>query len=170
MDDAEFTQWAIGCQRQLVRTAYLMSGDLQRAEDLVQDALTKVALRWHKLRHTNPDAYVRTILVRDNISWWRRHRRESVVDALRDPAVQPAGHPAGHPADTETSLVVRASLARLTEKQRAVVVLRHFEDRSERETAEILGISVGTVKSQNSAALARLREGAPELLDLIGRT
>ncbi|WP_240937886.1 SigE family RNA polymerase sigma factor [Nocardioides sp. JQ2195] len=162
MDDAEFTQWAAGCQRQLLGTAYLISGDLQRAEDLVQEALTKVALRWHRLRHTNPDAYVRTILVHDNISWWRRHRRESVVGSVRESGVRPA--------DTETSLVVRSSLARLTEKQRAVVVLRHFEDRSERETAEILGVSVGTVKSQNSAALARLREGAPELLDLIGRT
>lgn len=139
-----------------------MSGDVQRAEDLVQEALTKVALRWRRLEHGNPDAYARTILTRDNISWWRRHHRESVVDEIRDAGV--------HPADTEASLVLRRSLDRLTTKQRAVVVLRHFDDRSERETAEILGISVGTVKSQNSAALARLREGAPELLDLIGRT
>lgn len=162
MDDAGFTEWATGCQRQLVRTAYLMSGDLQRAEDLVQEALTKVALRWRRLQHGNPDAYVRTILTRDNISWWRRHHRETVVGDVRDRGV--------HPVDTEVALVVRRSLARLTAKQRAVVVLRHFEDRSEQETAEILGISVGTVKSQNSAALARLRNGAPELLDLIGRT
>ena len=63
-----------------------------------------------------------------------------------------------------------ASLARLTPGQRAVLVLRHFEDLTERETAEVLGVSVGTVKSQNAAGLARLRTGAPELLSLIGRT
>ncbi len=66
------------------------------------------------------------------------------------------------------ALVVRRALMRLTPAQRAVLVLRHFDDLSERETAEVLRVSVGTVKSQNAAALARLRTGAPELLDLIG--
>jgi RNA polymerase sigma factor (sigma-70 family) len=73
-------------------------------------------------------------------------------------------------SDPEAALVVRRALDRLTPRQRAVVVCRHFDDLSERETAEILGVTVGTVKSTNSAALARLRDGAPELLDLIGRT
>jgi RNA polymerase sigma factor (sigma-70 family) len=72
--------------------------------------------------------------------------------------------------DPEAALVVRRALDRLTQRQRAVVVLRHFDDLSERETAQILGVNVGTVKSTNATALARLREGAPELLDLIGRT
>ena len=72
--------------------------------------------------------------------------------------------------DPEAALVVRRALARLTPKQRAVMVLRHFDDLSEQDTADALGVSVGTVKSQNAAALARLRDGAPELLDLIGRT
>jgi RNA polymerase sigma factor (sigma-70 family) len=67
-------------------------------------------------------------------------------------------------------MVVQRSLARLAPRQRAVLVLRHFDDLTERETAEVLGITVGTVKSTNAAALARLREGAPELLDLIGDT
>ena len=68
----------------------------------------------------------------------------------------------------EIRLVVQRALARLTERQRRVVVLRHFDDLTERETADLLGVTVGTVKSQNAAALARLREGAPELWDLIG--
>ena len=82
--------------------------------------------------------------------------------------VEEVEHRAATSSDPETALVVRRALARLTSAQRAVLVLRHFDDLTERETAEILGISIGTVKSQNAAALARLRGGAPELLDLIG--
>jgi RNA polymerase sigma-70 factor (sigma-E family) len=162
MDEREFTEWAAGCQRQLLRSAYLICGDLQRAEDLVQEALVKVALRWPKLRAGNPTAYARTIIVRDNISWWRRRRREVTTDhSVPMAAVS---------SDPDAALVVRRALDRLTQGQRTVVVLRHFDDLSERETAALLGVSVGTVKSQNAAALARLRDGAPELLDLIGRT
>lgn len=162
MDEREFTAWAAGVERQLLRSAYLLSGDLHRAEDLVQEALVKVALRWPRLRDGNPTAYARTIVVRDNISWWRRRRREVVTER---PSVEAAVS-----SDPDTALVVRRALGRLTPAQRAVVVLRHFDDLSERETAAVLGVSVGTVKSQNAVALARLREGAPELLDLIGRT
>ncbi|MGF9761123.1 SigE family RNA polymerase sigma factor [Microvirga sp. 0TCS3.31] len=160
MDEQGFTEWATGRQRQLLRSAYLLSGDLHRAEDLVQEALTKVALRWSRLAEGNPTAYALTIITRDNISWWRR-RRDVPTGSLRD---------SGTSSEPETALVVRRSLARLTPGQRAVLVLRHFEDLTERETAEVLGISVGTVKSQNAAGLARLRTGAPELLSLIGRT
>jgi RNA polymerase sigma-70 factor (sigma-E family) len=163
MDEREFTEWAAGVERQLLRSAYLLTGDLHRAEDLVQEALTKVALRWSRLRTGNPTAYARTIVVRDNISWWRRRRREIVVDGVEPSEVAVSSEP-------ETALVVRRALARLTPAQRAVLVLRHFDDLTERETAEILGVAIGTVKSQNAVALARLREGAPELLDLIGRT
>ena len=144
-----------------MRSAYLLTGDLYRAEDLVQEALVKVALRWSRLRSSNPTAYARTIIVRDNISWWRR-QRDFPTSSVRELAEVST--------DAEAALVVRSALARLTPKQRAVVVLRHFEDLSEQDTAAALGVSVGTVKSQLSAALARLREGAPELLDLIGRT
>ncbi len=162
MDEQEFTAWAAGCERQLLRSAYLLTGDLQRAEDLVQEALVKVALRWPRLRSGNPTAYARTIIARDHVSWWRRRRREVSVAEPHDEAATSS--------DPEAALVVRRALARLTPAQRAVLVLRHFDDLTERETAEVLGVSVGTVKSQNAAALARLRGGAPELLDLIGRT
>lgn len=161
MDEQEFTAWAAGCERQLLRSAFLLTGDLHRAEDLVQEALTRVALRWSRLRAGNPTAYARTIIVRDNISWWRRRREVTVAEPY---------DAAAPPVDPEVALVVRRSLARLTRSQRAVLVLRHFDDLTERETAELLGVSLGTVKSQNAAALARLRDGAPELLDLIGRS
>ena len=160
MDEQGFTEWAAGRQRQLLCSAYLLTGDLHRAEDLVQEALTKVALRWSRLADGNPTAYALRIIARDNISWWRR-RRDVPTDALRD---------GGTSDEPEIAMVVRRALARLTPGQRAVVVLRHFDDLSVEETAAILGIAPGTVKSQNSAALSRLREGAPELLALIGRT
>ncbi len=162
--EAEFTEWAAGNQRQLVRSAYLLTGDLGLAQDLVQEALVKVALRWTRLRTGNPTAYARTIIVRDNISWWRRRREYPSADR----ADRADGVPVS--SDPDAVLVVRRALGRLTPAQRAVVVLRHFDDLTERETAQVLGVTVGTVKSQNAAALARLRDRAPELLDLIGRT
>ena len=160
MDEQGFTEWVAGRQRQLLRSAYLLTGDLHRAEDLVQDALTKVALRWSRLADGNPTAYALRIIARDNITWWRR-RRAVPTDTLHD---------VGASAEPEVAMVVRRALARLTPGQRAVLVLRHFDDLTERETADVLGVSIGTVKSQNAAALARLRTGAPELLTLIGRT
>lgn len=160
MDDEGFTEWASTRQRQLLRSAYLLTGDLHRAEDLVQEALTKVALRWSRLAVGNPTAYALRIITRDNISWWRR-RRDVPIDSVPE---------RGTSIEPETALVVRRALARLTPRQRAVLVLRHFEDLTERQAADILGVSHGTVKSQNAAALDRLRTGAPELLSLIGRT
>jgi RNA polymerase sigma-70 factor (sigma-E family) len=159
--DDEFSEWAAGVQLRLLRSAYLVTGDLQRAEDLVQEALIKVALRWPRLRDGHPTAYARTIIVRDNVSWWRR-RRDVSTPTLEDLAEVST--------DPEAALVIRRALDRLTPKQRAVLVLRHFDDLSVTDTAAALGVSVGTVKSQNAAALARLRDGAPELLALIGRT
>ncbi|GAA4382087.1 SigE family RNA polymerase sigma factor [Nocardioides caricicola] len=161
MDEQEFTAWAAGVERSLLRSTYLLTGDLHRAEDLVQEALVKVALRWDRLRDGNPTAYARTIVVRDHISWWRRRRREFPVE-------EPFGG-AAVSSDPDTAMVVRRALQRLTPGQRAVVVLRHFDDLSVEETAAILRVAPGTVKSQNAAALARLRDGAPELLSLIGR-
>lgn len=162
MDERDFTAWASGAERALLRSAWLLTGDLHRAEDLVQEAMVKVALRWTRLAEGHPTAYARTVIARDHVSWWRRRRREVVGPLEHDVAVVSS--------EPETALVVARALARLSPRQRAVVVLRHLEDLSERETAEVLGVSVGTVKSQNAAALARLRDGAPELLDLIGGT
>lgn len=163
MESDEFARWAQECQQRLLRSAFLITGDLGLAEDRVQEALVKVGLRWPRLRATNPTAYAHTIIARDHVSWWRRHRREQV--GTHEHAAEPTATDPG----SDTRLVVLKALDRLTPAQRRVLVLRHFDDLTERETATILGVSVGTVKSQNAAALARLRSGAPELLDLVGR-
>lgn len=156
-----FTAWAGSRQHSLLRTAVLLTGDRGRAEDLVQEALVKVAMRWARLADGNPDAYARTIIYRDNISWWRR-RRDVAVDVLPEDTA-PFDADAG-----ERRLMVAAALDRLTAKQRAVLVMRYFDDLTEAECARLLGVAIGTVKSQAHAAIARLRSGSPELADLLG--
>jgi RNA polymerase sigma-70 factor (sigma-E family) len=160
-DADSFSAWAAHSQRRLLRTAVLLTGDHQRAEDLVQEALVKVALRWRKLRDGRPEAYARQVIVRDNISWWRKHRREIVVET-------PVQAPVDMSDATERRLVVDRALAALTPRQRAVVVLRFYEDLTEQATADVLGIALGTVKSQSHLALRRLAEAAPELAELLG--
>jgi RNA polymerase sigma-70 factor (sigma-E family) len=163
-DRAEsFTRWASERQQALLRTAVLLCGDHHRAEDLVQDALTKVAVRWARLHDQHPDAYARQVMVRTNISWWRRRRREVVVEVRDTPS--PAGT-----AAVDRRLLLDHALAQLTPRQRATVVLRFYDDLSERDTADVMGVSTGTVKSQTHAALARLRAVAPELAELLGDT
>lgn len=161
-DEQSFTAWAAARQHALLRSAYLLTLDNGRAEDLVQEALVKVASRWGRLRDQQPEAYARQVIYRDNVSWWRRHRRERLTDAPPERSVTGTGQLA------ESRLMLRAALARLTEGQRAVLVMRYFDDLSEAETARLLGVAVGTVKSQTHAALRRLRECAPELALLLG--
>ena len=156
-----FTRWASERQQPLLRTAVLLCGDHHRAEDLVQDALTKVAVRWARLEDQNPDAYARQVMVRTNISWWRKHRREVVLE------IHEGAGAAGPGAAVDRRLLLDRALAQLTPRQRVTVVLRFYDDLSERATAEALGVSTGTVKSQTHAALARLREVAPELAELL---
>ncbi len=151
-----FDAWVRTAQLRLFESAFLMSGDAHHAQDLVQDALIKVAARWEKLRDENPDGYARRILYRDHVSWWRRSR-DLPVDEI------PEASPGDLSESSVDHLVVGVALERLTRKQRAVLVLRYFDDLTEKQTADILGVSVGTVKSQCSAALARLRKVAPEL-------
>ena len=153
---ADFSAFAASCQHRMLRVAYLICGDRFLAEDLLQDALVKVALRWSRLADGNPEAYLRTVLYRDAVSHWRARRREVVTDAPGDVAV-PGGD------RVEDRLLFAAALGKLTRKQRAVLVLRFYEDMSEARTAEVLGVRAGTVKSQTSVALARLRALAPEL-------
>jgi len=164
--DEGFADFAVFVQRAqprlLLRAAFLICGDAHLAEDLVQSALVKVALRWATLRDGHPEAYLRTVLYRDAVSWWRRQRREVVV-------ASPPELPLEVDEDELPRRVVFArALARLTPKQRAVLVLRFFEDHTEARTAAVMGVSVGTVKSQTAVALRRLRELAPELADLMG--
>ena len=149
----------------LSRAAYLLTGDRHLAEDLVQQALIQVASRWEKISAGgDPDPYVRRVLYHQHVSWWRRRRlgdrphADVPETAVADRAV----------SDKDTELTVRQALGRLTPRQRAVLVLRYFEDLTEAQTAEVMGCSVGTVKSNTRDALARLRATAPELEDLRG--
>jgi RNA polymerase sigma-70 factor (sigma-E family) len=161
-EHADFIAFAQACQLRMLRVAYLICGDRHLAEDLLQSALVKVALRWRQLRDGNPEAYLRTVLYRDAVSWWRRRRREVLVNQ----PPERAGHDDGsEPA--QLKLILAQALARLTPKQRAILVLRFFEDCTEARTAQVLGIAVGTVKSQTAVALRRLRELAPELAELV---
>jgi RNA polymerase sigma-70 factor (sigma-E family) len=149
----------------LLRTAFLLTGDRHLAEDLLQDTLARVAQHWDSVaRDGNPEAYARRVLYHRAVDGWRARRRRPTVVG------QPAGDTPDHAdrfADTDQRLVLRAALARLTPKQRAVLVLRFYEDRTEAETATILGWSVSTVKTSTRGALARLRSGSPELADLV---
>jgi RNA polymerase sigma-70 factor (sigma-E family) len=136
-------------QRHL-RLAMLLSGDRLRAEELLQDSLVRVYERWDKLSHnTDLHAYLRRVVVNGHTSWWQRHRRENLVADVPDRAA-----PAGFHADAE----IKRALLELPRRQRAVVVLRLYEDLSERQTAAALGCSVGTVKSQYARALEKLRQ------------
>jgi RNA polymerase sigma-70 factor (sigma-E family) len=152
--DAEFEAYMVARQPSLLRTAYLLTGDRHTAEDLVQTALAKLYLSWDKVHDRGVmDGYVRRILVNENNSLWRRawKRREVTTDAVpdhRSVVDQP---------DDGRSAALWDFVQTLPRKQRAVVVLRYYEDLSEAEVADILGISVGTVKSQASRALAALR-------------
>jgi RNA polymerase sigma-70 factor (sigma-E family) len=155
--DAEFAAYMAARQSSLLRTAYLLTGDRYTAEDLVQTALAKLYLSWDKVdQRGSIDGYVRRILVNEHNSLWRRpwKRRETTTEHLPETV---APHAGGHDGDL-WSLV--QSLPR---KQRAAVVLRYYEDLSESETAEVLGVSVGTVKSQTSRALAALRTRSAEI-------
>jgi RNA polymerase sigma-70 factor (sigma-E family) len=143
----------------LLKTAVLLcGGDRHAAEDLLQNALIKAAGRWHRI--DEPEAYVRQILYRQQISRWRLkwRRRELSVAEPPETGAGPDGT-----AAAELRLLMRGALARLTARQRTVLVLRYFEDLPEADVARILGCSVGTVRSTTHRSLARLRTLAPEL-------
>ena len=147
----------------LLRAAYLLTGDQYLAEDLVQSALARTHRRWAQLHQVgNAEAYIRRTMYHLQVSWWRRPRvAESLPGEL--PESRGGGH--DHAEVTSTRLALRRALLKLTPKQRAVLVLRFFEDQSEAQTAELLGVTPGTVKSQTAKALARLRTVAPELAE-----
>ena len=159
-DEAGFTEFVAARGGAFQRAAYLLTGDAHTAEDLVQTALMQAARHWSRI-HTSPEAYVRRSIFTANVSRWRGTK---VVEQAwaHDPAARPA-------YDSDVRLTLAAALDTLTAKQRAVLVLRYYEDLTEVQTAEVLGTSVSTVKSTHRHALARLRERAPELAELLGR-
>lgn len=158
MADADvtgFEEWVVGRRPALLRTAFLLTGSTHEADDLVQTTLLKVVPRWSRVA-ADPEAYVRRVMVNANISRWQRRRwREVATAQVPDWAVEQVG--------SEDRLTLHAALARLAPRQRAVVVLRYYDDLTEREAADLLGVTVGTVKSQARDALARLRVLLPTL-------
>lgn len=150
-DDAGFSAFVATRSGRLLRTAYLLTQDASLAEDLLQTALTKTWFAWDRL-DDDPVRYVRRVLVTASVSWWRRRwRAELPTEQLPEPS-------AGATVDDRAGAHdLWTALRNLPPRQRAVVVLRYYEDLTEVETADLLGCSVGTVKSQCSRALARLR-------------
>ena len=144
-----FADFRVARQAALLRTAYLLTGDAHDAEDLVQSALVKVVPHWRRIRD-DPEPYVRRVLLRENVSRWRRRRWRETSTSEPPEAI-------AHAVDHDELMTVRAALATLAPRQRAVVVLRYYEGCTEAEIADHLGIAPGTVKSHAREALARLR-------------
>jgi len=150
----------------LLRTATLLTGDRHAAEDLVQETLVRAAQHWSRVEPATADAYVRRILYTRSVdAWrWRRHQPDPVDHAEHD---VPRSGSAADAVDAR--LTLNDALRRLTPRQRAVLVARFYEDRTETDTARVLDCSVSTVKSQTRHALERLRVLAPELAATFGR-
>jgi RNA polymerase sigma-70 factor (sigma-E family) len=155
--DDEFAEFVIRWSPALLRVAFLLTSDRGEAEDLLQTALAKTSLAWDRIRDREAlDGYVRRVMVNTQTSWWRRKKiseyptdtlpeRRSERDATEDVALHDA---------------LWTALAGLPKRQRAMVVLRYYEDLSEAETADVLGVSVGTVKSTTARALLKLRDSS----------
>jgi RNA polymerase sigma-70 factor (sigma-E family) len=159
-DDPGFRDYVVERSKVLLRTAYLLTGNRADAEDLLQAALAKTYQAWRGIQDRGAlDGYVRRAMVNTHISWWRQRRlQEYPTDEIPDQPV------ADHATDSELHDSLSRALRRLPDRMRAAVVLRYYEDMSEAEIAGILGISLGTVKSTVSRAVAKLRIDA----ELIG--
>ena len=150
-DKVDFDEFVVSRSPALLRTAYLLIHDEGLAEDLVQTALTKSWFAWQRI-DGDPEPYVRRVLVTTSVSWWRRRwTRELPAADLPERAAPEAADRSVDPQD------LWEAIGHLPRRQRAVVVLRYLEDRTEAETAELLGCSAGTVKSQCAKALAKLK-------------
>ena len=155
-DELTFRDYVSTRSRALMRTAYLLTGNVPDAEDLVQAALAKTYLAWDRIEDRGAlDGYVRRAIVNTHISWWRRRRVEEYpTDEIPDQAI------ADHTGNSDLQESMRRAVDRLPERMRAAVMLRYYEDMTEAEVAEALGVSLGTVKSTVSRAMAKLRDDA----------
>jgi RNA polymerase sigma-70 factor (sigma-E family) len=153
--DLDFTEFVSVASARLFRTAYAVSGDRQLAEDALQAGLVSAYASWSRVaRSDNPEAYVRRIVINQLFAWHRRarNRHEVILEVVPEPPA--AESPEDEFVDAD---LVWQALRELPPRQRAVVVLRYVEDLSERDTAELLGVRPGTVKSQAAGGLAHLR-------------
>ncbi|GAA3536435.1 SigE family RNA polymerase sigma factor [Amycolatopsis ultiminotia] len=157
--DDEFAEFVRACSHRLTHAAYLLTGDRHQAEDAAQTAFTRTYAAWSRVRRKDPYAYARRVLTNHVIDAWRRPIREYATEQLPEREAMP---------DVAQAVAQRewlsTALARLTVRERAVIVLRHFFDLPEHQVATELGVSVGTVKSTNSRALAKLRVDAGTLV------
>ncbi|HET6484363.1 MAG TPA: SigE family RNA polymerase sigma factor [Actinoplanes sp.] len=160
--EADYAHFVRTRTHALLRSAYLLTGDQHLAEDLVQETLARTHRAWQRLDRTeNAEAYARKIMYHAQVSIWRRPRVAEVLPADYEPDQRQGGD---DPADAAVErLELRRALLTLSARQRAVIVLRFFEDHTETEAARLLGVSVSTVKTQTGRALDRLRTLLPEL-------
>jgi RNA polymerase sigma-70 factor (sigma-E family) len=149
----DFRDYVRSRRRALLRTAYLLTGNLADAEDLVQSALAKTYFAWDRIEDRGAlDGYVRRAIINTHISWWRRRRvQEYPTDELPDQAV------ADHASSSDLHETLREAVDRLPERMRAAVLLRYYDDMTEAQVAEVLGVTLGTVKSTVARAVAKLR-------------
>ena len=163
-DRTAFAEFAAGRARSLHRAAYLMVGDSQLAQDLVQEALTKTYVAWPRLRDPrNAEAYCRKAITTTAISWFRRKGWANE----RPTEILPEGEQGGHDARIADRDRVWRALQALPPRQRAALVLRYFDDLTEAQTARAMGCAVGTVKSQVAAGLAKLRAQLGDEVELL---
>jgi RNA polymerase sigma-70 factor (sigma-E family) len=158
--DHEFDTFVRSRGHALVRSAYLLTGDQHLAEDLVQSALARTYRVWSRRGIVDgPEAYTRKVMYHLQVSWWRRRRvRENLAATVPD--LVSVTDP-----DVETRLALRAALLLLSERQRAVIVLRYFDDLTESATAKVLGLTLGAVKTHARRGLERLRELVPDVVE-----
>jgi len=152
----DFDEFVAARSTGLLRTAYLLTRDHALAEDLLQTSLTKAWFAWSRIED-RPEPYVRKILVNTYASWWRRRWNGEQAYAEPPEPPTPSDSGPGSYGEVDQRNDLWDAMGRLPRRQRAVVVLRFVEDLSEAETARLLGVSTGTVKSQTSKALAKLR-------------
>lgn len=152
-DDAAFAAFVEARLPHLLKLGRALAGDEQRGADLVQDALERTLLRWRRV--DDPEAFVRRAMVNRSVSVWRKVRRERPLTDRVDAATP----------DRTFDHELLAAVRRLPPRQRAVIALRYYEDLTEAQTADVLGCSVGTVKSQANRAMAVLRDQLPTFAD-----
>jgi RNA polymerase sigma-70 factor (sigma-E family) len=159
--EADYAHFVRTRTHALLRSAYLLTGDQHLAEDLVQEALARTHRAWLRLeRADHAEAYARKVMYHAQVSFWRRPRIAEVLPGDIPEAAPGTEDPAENAVQR---LTLRRALLGLSAKQRAVIVLRFFEDRTEVEAAQLLGVSVSTVKTQTGRALDRLRALLPDL-------
>jgi RNA polymerase sigma-70 factor (sigma-E family) len=153
--DEQFSEFFAARAPALRRTAFLIVRDWHAAEDVTQLGFARLYVVWPRIRPETLEAYARKVVVNEALGWLRRRRRDHLTDAPPDqPVVAPE----------ESSFDLAAALDLLPGQQRAIVALRFLDDLSVAETAQVLEVAEGTVKSQTSRALATLRSRLPELV------